>query len=507
MNKPSARRAALWPLLLIWVTGAYAQSPSPLPYEALSEASFAQTLVQRNLELRYAKRSVDVAAALAAGESGVYEPVVFGTIRHTDTERQRSVEEVAANIFANSESQLDEESRLLELGVKGRTGWGGDLSLSAQRAERKSNVLLDSGTELEVSTGLALSYRQPLARGRGATAVETDWRVARLEAQATRWQYRQQLQKIVAEGLSLFWQVETADRIVAARERLATLAGWLVDAGRERVAAGKLAPLAVSELSRDLAARRSELLRAEQTRDELRLRMMSNLNAGSEQMHDLRLTARYGDSQAPALVTLDQALALWAPYQVALLRRAQGQLRLAYAENQAMPAADLVMTHRQTGLADSNGAWELAKGNRFPEWSVGLTVELGAWGERRAVAQQIAQQERVRQSATEMEAISVAFRNDWFTRQQAWSRAQQEIKLLRDDVQGRWDVWQAERQRQAQGLSGQSMVWMAEQDWWDSQVRLLDAQGRAEAARLSLMLAQGELLKQYGINDGLYQGD
>lgn len=484
-----------------------AQTQTEFPTQALGEAAFAQTLVQRNLELQYAKRSVDVAHALARGESGVYEPIVFGGVKHTDTQRQRSVEEVAANIFANSQSLLDEESRLIELGVKARTGWGGDLSLSAQRAQRRSNILLNSGTQLEVNAGIALSYRQPLARGRGAGAVETDWKVAQLEARATAWQYRQQLQKIVAEGLSLYWQIETADRIVAARQRLVELAAALVESVRQRVAAGKLAPLAVGEIEREHALRQGDLLRAEQTRDELRLRMMSSLNADSQHWNVLRLAADYGQTKPLPTTALEAALAKWAPLRVAQLRQEQGRLRLAYAENQALPTADLVLTHRQSGLADSTGAWAIAKSNRYPEWSLGLNVELGVWGERRAAAQQLAQQERVRQSQFEIDAIRIAFRNDWFSRQRAWTRVQQEIGVLKTEVQRRWDAWQAQGQRQALGMGGESSVWTAQQDWLDSQVRLLDAQGRGEAARLSLLLAQGDLLAQYHINETLIAGD
>ena len=472
----------------------------------LSELGFVQALVERNLELAYAKRSVLVAETLASGESGVYEPILYGTVKHAQTQRQRNVEEMTSSFTTAGEAKLDEESRQMELGVRGKTEAGGELSLSAKRSERKSNILLKNGTDLEVSTAISLSYRQPLLRGRGQLAVEVDWQVARLEALATAWQYRQQLQKVTAESLSLFWQVVTADQIVAYRERLLRNASTLLEAGRERVSAGKLAPLALVDLQREQVAREADLLRAKQTRDEVRLRVLSNLDAPAKHLEDLALRARYEQDLAPKPIDLTEALSRWAPYQVARIRMLQGSLRLQYADNQSRPAADVIMGYNQTGLADTKGAWDLAKSTAFPDWFVGLNMELGLWGERKATAQKIAQQERVRQSDTELAAIASAFRNDWATRQRAWERAGSEIRLLKAELQRRQEVWQAEQARAEQGLSTASSVMLLEQDVLDSEIRLVDAQGRAEAARLSLMLAQGELLKHYGVTYEVAQG-
>jgi outer membrane protein TolC len=315
------------------------------------------------------------------------------------------------------------------------------------------------------------------------------------------------LQKITAEGLSNYWQIRTADEVVEARRELATIAGQMIDDARARVNAGKLSDLALGQMERELAVRQSDLLRAEQTRDELKLRLLSTLNLPSDQLAAVQLVSTYGQMNAGSLDDLDQILSRWAPYQIARLRKEQGVQRLAFARNQQLPAADLVVSLSQSGMSENNYyARRIALGQRFPEWYVGMNVELGLWGERKASAQMVAQQNRVNQSDTELAAIRIAFANDWFARQQAWGRAQSELKLMRTESASRQRMAQAEQQRLDAGMGSRAAAWIAQQDALESHIRLLDAQGRAESARLSLLLAQGKLLDTYGVSFEISQG-
>ena len=508
--------AGLWQLALCASATGFTQTTGNGVVEVLDERSFVQALTERNLELQFGRQSVDVAAELARGETGVYEPVLFGSVRNGDTERLRSTLEREGLLLGGlngakaSDTQifLNQESRQMELGVRGRTAVGGEVSLSARRDETKSNVLKTAGTDLEVNAALALTYKQPLMRGRGAVAVETDLRVAELEWQATQWQHRQQLQKITAEGLSSFWQIRTADEVVSARQELARIAAAMIEDARSRVAAGKLSDLAMGQLERELAVRQSDVLRAEQTRDELLLRLFSTLNLPSSQLDLVQLSGPFGEADAGPEVDLETALAQWAPYQIARLRREQGAKRLDYARNQSLPGADLVMSYSQTALSDPQGkdAWERAKGPNFPDWYIGVNVELGLWGQRRASAQMLAQEYRLSQSDTELQAIRIAFANDWFARQQAWQRAQSELTLMRTEYASREHMAQAEQQRLDAGMGSRAAAWVTQQEALESLIRLRDAQGRAESARLSLLLAKGTLLNTYGVSFEISQG-
>ncbi len=472
----------------------------------LTPRTLAQALTVRNLELAYGRESVSIGASMAAAEAALYEPILFASAKRTSIERQRTTEEKSSNIFVQQDNMLDEDGRTIEGGVRQRIPLGGEFSVSARQAQRSSNVLAKSAppVTLEINSGLVLSFKQPLLRGAGVGVTETDKRVSEIESLVTQWQYLQQLNKVLAEGLSLFWQTEVASQATRWREQLLVGTESLRQDARVRVEAGKLAPRANLELSRVLLAREADLGRAVQTRDELKLRLLSSLDLDAALLPGLQLD---GQSVSPnvAATTVDEALAQWSPYQVAMLRKRQGELRLAFASNQRRPAVDLVMSYTQGGLANAKTrtAWSTVKDGDYPEWFVGLNIELGAQGNRKAASQMVAQAKRVEQSDTEIAAIRQAFLNDRRAKLMARDQLLRETDLTGREVQTRQALLDDERQRFNAGLGLLGNLLQAEQELLESRIRAADALGRLETARLALLLADGTLLSAYGIDTPL----
>jgi len=471
----------------------------------LTPIALAQMLALRSLELTYGRESVQVANLLAEAERALYEPVLFMSARVGDTQRQRTVEEQTSNIFTQQvASVLKEKYESLEVGVRQRVPSGGELALSARQFRRSSNVLKNASTDLEVNSGLVLTFKQPLLRGRGRQITETDRRVAEIEAVVTQWQFRQQMQKVMAEGLSAFWQAQAASQAADLRQVLQRSAEAMLADAEERLAAGRLAPRMVSEARRLLLQRQSESIRAQQGRDELLLRLLSSVDLPHQRLGDLQLLAQPTPGFLLAPVFDDrQALAQWAPYRIAALRQEQGQVRLVFARNQQRPAVDLVVSHTQTGLADTQGSWSSARSGRFPEWFVGINAELGAYGNGRARAQAQAQAQRVQQSETEQRAIEQTFLNDLQARREAMRALEQERVLVQDDLTARAQFFEQEKERVALGVAAFFSQIQAEQDLLEARIRLADVSARRETARLSLLLAEGSLLEAHAVETPL----
>jgi len=484
-----------------------AQGDTPTPLRAaLTPRSLAQVLTLRNLELAYGRDSLAVSLSLADAEAALYEPVLFASFKHSQTERQRTTEEKTSNLFGPQDTFLDELGRTAEAGVRQRLPLGGELSLSGRHVERSSNILTKSNPSipLELNSALVLSFKQPLARGAGVAITETDKRVAELEAQVAQWQYLQQLHKVLAESLALFWQTDVAVQASVLREQLLASTQALAQDARVRIEAGKLAPRANLELERARLMREADLGRAAQTRDELKLRLLSSLDLDASQLAALQLDAQ--PTLTPATPPApESALAQWAPYQVAQLRKRQGELRLAFADNQRRPALDLVVSYTQSGLANSSRRTALStvKSGDYPDWFVGLNLEFGALGNRRSAAQWQAQARRVEQSDTEIAAIRQAFLNDRQGKLLAQQQLQRESAILEQEMQIRQALQNDERQRFNAGMGLLGNLLQAEQDLIESRIRLADARGRLETARLALLLAEGGLLAAYGIETPL----
>lgn len=479
--------------------------PQPL---RLGPVALAQLLALRNLELAYGRDSVQVAELLAQAEQALYEPTLFVASRVNDTLRQRTVEELTSSFTSASESLLKEKSASVELGVRQRLPSGGELALSARQSQRSSNILAKANTSREINSGLVLTFKQPLLRGSGRLVTETDRRVAEIEAVVTQWQFRQQLQKVTAEGLSLFWQAYVANESVRLRRALTRSAESMLEDAQARLEAGRLAPRLVNEARRLLLQRQSEALRAEQSRDDVLLRLLSSVNLPHQRLNDLQLLAEpdaavTGSSEPAAVVDDRLALSQWAPYRIAALRQQQGQVRLAFAENQQRPAMDLVVSHTQTGLADTTGSWGIARSGRFPEWYVGLNIELGAYGNGRARAQTQAQLLRLQQSETELHAIEQTFSNDLRAKRDALRALEQEHALVQNDLNARAQFFAQEQQRVALGVAALFSQIQAEQDLLEAEIRLVDVSGRRETARLALQLAEGGLLQAHAVENPL----
>jgi outer membrane protein len=471
----------------------------------ITPRSLAQLLTLRNLELAYGRSSLAVSVSMANAEAALYEPVLFSNLKRSMTERQRTTEERSSSIFGPQDTVLSEQGNSMEAGIRQRIPLGGEVSFSARQSERSNNILSKSSPKipLEVNAGLVLSFKQPLLRGAGIAITETDKRISAIESQIAQWQYLQQLHKVLAENLSLFWQVDVASQIVRMREQLLNSTQALVQDAQVRIEAGKLAPRANLEIERIRLMRQADLLRALQTRDELKLRLLSNMDLDATQLSHLELDPQPGPN--PALQSAEGALAMWAPYQVAILRKRQGEIRLDFADNQRRSAVDLVVSYTHTALTNSDrgAAWDIARSGLYPDWYVGLNIEVGAQGNRRADSQWLAQLQRVEQSETEIAAIRQVFLNDRQGKMMAQIQLERESDLMQQEVQTREALLEGERQRFTAGIGLLATLLQSEQDLLESQIRLADAKGRLETARVARLLADGNLLASFGIETTL----
>jgi outer membrane protein TolC len=484
-----------------------AQTPaSTAPAASVTELqprTVAQLLVTRSLELTYARDSVSIARALYKAEAALYEPVIFGAIRRTRTDRPRSAQEILNDALQNKGLfvKLEEEADALELGVRQKIATGGELSGALRTRTLDGNHPDVYPEAVRATSALVLTLRQPLLRGRGARYTETDLRVAELESQIAAWQFRQQLQKVVGEGLSLYWQAWVAAESRKLRDELVRTSTAQLDDARQRVRAGRMAERVVAEVERLRLDRLSEAVRAAQAHDEARVRLLSALNLDASQLDSLALQpGERGVSSPSTERVVDQALAQWPAYQIARLRREQGLVRLAFARDQVKPAVDVQFSYTSSGSQPTvSSSFSTASRGTYPEWSVGLNVELGAFGGRKAQAQVLAQQMRVSQSDAEIEAITSAFANDLSARLWALASAQRDLELRRSELVMRRQFLEEERRRLGVGVGLPASVMLAEDDLIESDIRVLEAIGRLETVRLSLALADGTLLDVHGV--------
>jgi outer membrane protein TolC len=487
--------------------------PPPIPLAGdweITPSRLLQQVLARNADALYARLQSRVATHLLEAESAIDEPVSFASLRHEDRNRQRTAQDKTANLSLANQDTLDETVNSLELGVRQRLLSGGEVSLSYKYNDRANNLIQASTKKSDEYDGaLTITLKHPLLRGYGSSAVDADREVAELEQAISQQQYKQQVLKAGSEALTDYWQLYRAYELLRMRRESRDNAARSLDDVRAQFASGRVAHALVSEAQALFGLRKIEVLRAEQGVTETEAKVKTLLNLSGQRYAGLHLKPTEGPDEASDHYEpltdrrMNQILEAWPAWKVAQLHRAQGQVRLNYARNQAKPALDVVASCSATRLAYSSGeVTDNTFSTKYPDCYLGLNLEVPLEGNRRAGAQRSAQQTRIGQSDLELEAVRSALANDLVSRREQLTRSLAESAQLREDVSLRAELLDAEKVQMGMGLSRLSQVIERENALNESRARLLESIARQELARAALDMADGNLLSRHGIELG-----
>jgi outer membrane protein TolC len=272
-----------------------------------------------------------------------------------------------------------------------------------------------------------------------------------------------------------------------------------------RISAGRAPSSASLELRSLVLNREMELARSQQALNEAQAKVLSALHAARGSDASIAATPRILtvdaklDQTPPALGT---ALESWPPYQLALVRQEQSQVRLSFAKNQRLPNLDLIAGYNGTGLGyrgiDEIGP--IAQQFSYPDWYIAVNFEIPLGGGRKTKQQMAAQEERSRQSNIDLEAIRSALANDLPVRLEDLHNARTVLRLSQSEISVRKDIVTNEQQRIQLGSGSISNLIQKQIDWIDARQRGIENQLRYEIAYASWLYSKGFLLKDYGID-------
>ncbi len=476
----------------------------PIDISRLEPRAFLQELIARNLEVRYSQLNTDVTRHLGSAEGGLYEPTFFNSIRKEGRNRQRTIEEIGIS-NAGLPVAID-RTNSFESGIRSRLPTGADISLSYKRSNKSSNIIEQNSLGFfgtEYSGLLNLNLKQPLLKNAGRSITETDKKIAELEYQAALQQLTQQTLKTSIDGLNLYWQLHRSQETVLLRKDALATAKALFSDAQARITAGRTPSSALLELDGVALNREAELLRGLQALRESQSKISTALDMLWDNGKPAATSAQFSSTDLMAYEaqpSLDDMLLLWSPYQLALLRRQQAQLRLDYARNQKKPVLDFVMSYGNTGLGyNPSDARSATKGGKYPDWYVGLNLEVPIGGNQKATEQFLAQSSRLEQAELELQAIRHAFVNDLTVKLGELQNARSVLKLSDNEVKLRQSIFDNERTRVNIGSGLLSSLIQRQTDLIEARQRLLESQVRYEIALATWQFTRGSLLTDNGI--------
>lgn len=494
--------------VLEWAERLSNQGIDALPVPRLSPSDALQLIIARNSEVRVGRLQVDIAGKTFDSEAALYETILFGTARREDRKRQRTVEERQINLQAAAVPILNEDIGFLEAGVRNRLSTGGEISLSLRQIQRSSNIIASNTSgrlDTEINSTMVLNLRQPLMRGRGQSITEVGKDVADLEYQMSRWQLRQVLQRAAGEALSTYWQLYRSQEAVKVRQDALGNARRILDETQARVRAGRSAEASLLEAKSAVLTREADVQRADMLVAESQARLLTLLNLQGLRLKRLEATPAVAYTPAPPkpndeFASLESALKVWPPYQMAQLRLQQGERRLDFAKNQTDPQVDFQLNYAPSGLSPTRrDAFDRVAQSQNPELLLGFTMEIPLQGNLRANALYDAQIARVEQAGVEMSGAVANLANELTVRRAQLDNLQQEIQLLEADVSQRKQLLDVEYVRYDKGFSLLAQLLTRANDYSESRLRLLDAIMRHEQARIALLNADGSLFEHYGV--------
>ena len=249
---------------------------------------------------------------------------------------------------------VDTENGNAEFGLDQALRWhGGSYTLDWTNARTSTNNVFFSFNP-SFSSNLALSYTQPLLRGRRIDPQRRQLLVSQLNRDISDVDLRELITNTLADVRSAYWDLVYARASVDVQRQALELAEQLVRENRIRVEIGTLAPIEVVQARSEAAARRQTLAEAEQQLRTAELALKQLIVAGTDdELWNAEINAVEQPliDQAPIDVESAVRTALDARTDIERTRRQQdiNTVTLQNLANATLPALDLVGSFRLQG--------------------------------------------------------------------------------------------------------------------------------------------------------------
>ncbi len=369
--------ASIFAILIIPTERLYAEVLAKvLPAMPLSLAEAIEQSLENNVDIHIERENIR-----RQGFALFLEKAKFDATLSLDARSNRSVRSSTSGIETgpSGTSRIIRENQQINAGLNQRFPWGGDYDLTLGQFRSKASFQTVNPT---LSSNLIFSFTQPLLQGYGKEINETPLRIAQTSERISQAAFQSQLMAIILEVGVAYWDLVFQLNNLEVAQQTGQSAAQVLDAIREKVKIGLLAPIEILVAESALAAREEAIVIAKKdvqdTEDKLRLLMnlpeQSLLKPPALHPSDQATTSREAIDE--------EALLRWAISQRPELKEKQLlldnlSLSVKLAEDRLAPSLDLVGNVGLNGLGSNfpNQTEQLSSGS-FYQWEAGLVLSL-----------------------------------------------------------------------------------------------------------------------------------
>ena len=338
----------------------------------LNQSSAVQLAVAKNIALQTGMVPPAIARQAIRVEEGAFDPVLDVNFNKSEFNNAISTDPLTP---ANPSTVQVEN---YDAAVRGALPWGMTYDLGIELQNRRSSV---DNSKDEYSAGVGIGLSQPILRGFGTAVNLAPIRIARLQAVASEWTFRQLVIDVITETLVTYNNLYFSQETLRVALRNQALAQQLLEDNMRRAEIGVMSPLDITTARAEVASREEAVLVSRRAvRDNENL--LKQLITGEvEQILALRVAISPPGLGVPSIPDVPGAIRSAfenrPDYQTALLGLDQRNIALVVSRNAELPSLDLTATYGLNGLDRSlESTWRQVTNAEFATWSVGVNFSL-----------------------------------------------------------------------------------------------------------------------------------
>ncbi len=485
--------------------------------EPLSLQEFLGQIVKSDELVRVQQLEVGIADESLRGANAIFEP--YGTMsveRQGQFTKNTAVEQ--AQRSSSAEYRSSENIRKYGLGMKVPTG--ADVEVSYNIDEIRNSVQQTSATSTtpEFKGYMGFKITQPLLKNGGVDATMSSINAAETDKATAVEMSRQVKTQRVMEGITAYLMVQRAQERVRLRTKSQEVAERLLVTVREQEKLGLRSSSEVLDAEATASLRRSQLSQAQQELEEQSAQLQILLAARDRADGIPAKARRYSTADRLELITLPveripedgedamqdairDSLSRRPETQVAKHRIQREDIRIDYAENQALPELNLTVRRGFETLDDrGRSAYDIAGDHGFyNSWYMGLEAKFYLQGDIKRDSEVRAARMKREQAKLAQQAAEQKIANEVESSQIIMDRSLAQVKRQQEIVDAQHRLLTIETQMEGEGKRSAVDLMRKQLESLMAEEALADSITVANRASYNLLQARGVVLAQVGM--------
>jgi len=464
-------------------------------------ADLAELVFQKNENIQSQKLDWDISKQNVFGAQSIFEPDLICSFQMNEVDQKNTVEESVSKGF---QDVWKSHTKFYECAIQSLINTGARFSFGFDANKDKNSLTED---QAEYTTHLKANIVQPLLKNAGKQVATSEIRTLSTESEIEHQMYRQQMIQTFFDATISYWDLYLSQEKLKLRKDSVRIAEKILEDTRERVRIGKMAKTELMEADAGVLARKSLKVEAEQevvwTMNNFRTYFSSSVVSDknyiiindTNEIRDIKLS--FEDS-------LKKAFSSRPEYIASQKKIEQENIRISFAENQIWPQLDLKASYSLNGLGTGyeDSIYD-AKTSNKENWALGLEITLPMGGGQKNRSELTSSKLKKRQALLQAKAIEVALANTVDSAIQQVHSTSDQINYYQQVVDFNEKLLEVELERLKAGKSNSRLVLEKEEDFINAREAELETRVNYKKALLRLLVAEGVLLKKFGIeNEG-----